>query len=441
MRAMSGRVPVLLTVLLATVVLVATPAREQDRSDGQTPKGMSPGDPEWLVRLKSWSRAVMQHEPGRLDPAVVELAGWTAYSVHGVVADFLSLHPDLKQKRPLDLEATPTRVYTKKTIADVEARSIEVFQDHAGGTNRILRRAAMLHTDVALLAPIDRSQTTGTADIVRVVDGRVVGVVGRSAHWVAGLTLLDAIEPAPREDPWVRLWYYALAIGFLEGGNLAAAKPHLEHALRVLPDDARMQFGSGYYHQAAGAPSAQAAYREQKRLTRRTKTGSPGIEDAESNWKMAERRFRRALELDSGFVEARIRLGETLLNLDRVDEAAVHLRQAAAGAGHPVLDYLAQMLLGAAEERLGHRPEAAACYGRAASLFPEARSPHFALAALARRGGARLDAWRQIARVASPPVPAQLDADPWWTFTRWHAKSAETLLAELRALVTAEIRR
>jgi tetratricopeptide (TPR) repeat protein len=393
------------------------------------------GDPEWLVRLKAWSQAVMHHEPGRLDPAVVELAGWTAYSVHEVVADFLSLHPDLKQKQPLKVEVTPGRPYTKKTIADVDARSVEVFQNHAGGANRILRRAAMLHADVALLAPVDRSQTSGIADTMKVVDGRVVDVVGLSAHWVAGLSLLDAIEPAPRDDPWVRLWYYALAIEFLEGGNLAAAKPHLEHALKILPDDARVQFGSGFYHQAAGAPSAQAAYRAQKRLAQRTQTRGPGIEDAESHWKVAERRFRRALALDPGFVEARIRLGETLLNLDHADEAAVHLRQAATGAGHPVLDYHAQMLLGAAEERLGHRQSAAACYGRAAALFPDARSPHFAIAALDRRGGARVDAWRQLARAASPPVPVQFDADPWWTFTRWHARPAKTLLAELRELV------
>jgi tetratricopeptide (TPR) repeat protein len=399
----------------------------------------SAAEPEWLVRLKAWSRAVMQHEPGRMDPAVVELAGWTAYSVHGVVADFLSLHPDLKQKLPLEVEVTPGRPYTKKTIVDVDTRSVEVFQNHAGGTNRILRRAAMLHADVALLAPLDRSQTSGIADTMRVVDGRVVDVVGLSAHWAAGLSLLDAIEPAPRDDPWVRLWYYALAIEFLEGGNLAAARPHMEHALKTLPDDAWAQFSSGFYHQAAGAPSAQAAYRAMKRLGQRTKTRSPGIEEAESNWKVAERRFRRALALDPGFVEARIRLGETLLNLDHPDEAAVHLRQAAAGAGHPVLDYLAQMLLGAAEERLGHRPAAVACYRRAAALFPEARSPHFAMAALDRRGGANLDAWRRLARVASPPVPVQFDEDPWWTFTRWHAKPAKTLLAELRELMTAEI--
>lgn len=399
-------------------------------------------DPEWLVRLKTWSRAVMQHEPGQLDVAAVELATWTTYSVNGVVADFLSLHPDLKQKRPLYLESNSARAYTKKTLGSADMRSIEVFQSTApDGTNRVLRRAAMLHADVALLAAVDWSRSTGVADSVMVLDGSVVGLEGQSAHWVAGRTLLDAIEPAPSGDPYVRLWYYALAIEFFQGGNLAAAKPHLEHALKILPDDARVQFGSGYYHQAAGAPSVQAAYRSQKRLAERTKTRSSGLDDAESNWKTAEKRFRRALALDPGFAEARVRLGATLLNLDRVDDAAGQLRQVAAGVGHPVLDYLAQMLLGAAEERLGHRPAAAACYGRAAALFPEARSPRFAMAALDRRGGARLDAWRQVARATAPPVPAQADADPWWTFTRWHAKPAKTLLAELRELVATEIAR
>jgi tetratricopeptide (TPR) repeat protein len=402
----------------------------------------SAADPEWLVRLKTWSHAVMHHKPGQLDPAAVELAAWTAENVHTVVADFLSLHPDLKQKRHASMEATYARTYRKKTLGSADMRAIEVFQGAApDGTNRVLRRAAMLHADVALLAPVDWSRSTGVADSVMVLDGSVVGLEGQSAHWVIGRALLDAVEPAPRDDPWARLWYYALAIEFLEGGNLAAAKPHLEHALKILPDDARVQFGSGYYHQAAGAPSVQAAYIAQTRLARRIRARSPGIDDAESNWKAAEKRFRRALALDPGFVEARIRLGETLLNLDRVNDASGQLRQVAGGVGHPVLDYLAQMLLGAAEERLGHRPAAAACYGRAAALFPEARSPGFALAALDRRGGARLDAWRQVERATAPPVPAQADADPWWTFTRWHAKSAKTLLAELRELMTAEIAR
>ncbi|MDO8836400.1 MAG: hypothetical protein Q7V01_12440 [Vicinamibacterales bacterium] len=164
----------------------------------------SAAEPEWLVRLKTWSRAVVQHEPGRLDPAVGELAGWTASSVHEVVADFLSLHPDLKQKQPLKVEVTPNRAYTKKTIADVDTRSVEVFQNHAGGANRILRRAAMLHADVALLAPVDRSQTSGIADTLKVVDGRVVDVVGRWRRRVMGELRRSFRKPAPRTSPWLR---------------------------------------------------------------------------------------------------------------------------------------------------------------------------------------------------------------------------------------------
>lgn len=443
MSRMSVRRAARQAVLLAVVAVVAAqPVLSLQADAGHRPAHVGATDPEWLVRLKAWSEAVTHHVPGKLDDAAQELAAWSADDVHTVVSDYFAL---IAQARRASRHTIAWEAEHKKLRLNTdEIRTMAVFRDHTpAGASRTARRAAMLHADVALLAPLDFSRSTAKADTAQVLDGVIVGYDSQSAHWLVGRQLLDAVEPDPAADPFVRLWYHAIAASFLEDGNLAAAKPHLERAIAVLPSDANVQYESGYYHQANAAPSIRAILIMQERTAARwNRSGAFGFapgETLETHKKTAERRFRRAVTLDPSHAEARARLGQALLELNRAEEAGAQLRQAVVAAGSDAtLSYLAHMLLGQAEERLGHRQAALACYEKAAALFPEARSPRFALAALDRRAGNRATSWQALEQAVEPPVPEQLKADPWWALYRWQARSAKVLLGELRAMASAE---
>jgi tetratricopeptide (TPR) repeat protein len=401
---------------------------------------VEPEAPAWFQRLERWGDAIVTHEPGTLDTAAVELSAWTAEDITTVVADYLALSAALR--KAITRGGAAEFTHKKFRLTSRELRKHAVFREGPPGDFlRVLKRAAMLHADVGLLAPYDLSKSTGARDTVTVLDGVIVGYDGVSAHWAAGRRLLDAIEPAPAEDVFVRLWYHAVAAALLNDENLSAAKPHLEHALLVLPRDANVHYESGYYHQAHTGPSIRAVMRMQERTAARMNRSrvslSPESETAESHHKQAERSFRQAIALDPGHVESRVRLGMVLLQLNKASDAAGYLRDAAKHGTDPQLVYFAQLLCGQAEERLGRLDAAAAAYARAAVLVPEARSPQLALAALDRGRGAREKAWDVAKPAVEPPMLEQITADPWWTFYRWQSTSAEELLEEARAMVRA----
>lgn len=384
------------SLLLFTVLVIVTGAlvfghQSQRLSDAR------------LERLKTLGGAP-DHTPGASDRHLVALAAWDADDVWEAVGDLLE---------------------SRRHVP-----------------NRLLRCAAMLHADVALLATHDRSRETVAHDSLLVLDGVVVQPLGQSAHWAAARRLLDAIDPSPEKDTFVQRWYEATAAAMLQDGNLAAAKPHLERALDVLPRQASIQFLAGFYHQANVGPTVLPVLRMRLRAAngqpRIWTWGSAATESADWHRKRAERHLREAVRLDPGHAEARMRLGLALLEADEAGEAARHLRVASDAVPDGELAYFIQLLLGRAEERLGHAQEAEACYGRAAVLEPSAVSPRLARAALTRLGGDGNRALEEVRSLAAPPVPPQMDADPWWIFFRWQSRPAGKMLAELRGMAALE---
>jgi tetratricopeptide (TPR) repeat protein len=409
-------------------------------------------DEVWLEQLETWSQAVRQHVPGLVDAPVLTISAWTAGELQGVLNDVLVLRGYLTRAAAKAARTGPrlpaplTLSYRERVFTTKYLRGLLGLDDAPGADpNRVLKQGAMLHADIALLARVDRSRSTGSEDVVRSIDGRVVGYEGHSAHWLIGRQLLDVVEPDPAADPFVRLWYHAMSASLLESGNLAAAELHVEHALDVLPEDANIQYEGGLFHQASAAPSVQAAVQvllEQRSTLRAGPRGSSNSFqqrfDVGKHRKEAERRFRLAVTLDPGHVEARMRLGHALLELQRAEVAATELRRTIGTTSDPTLSYLSALLLGRAEAQLGHRTAAAEQYTRAAELYPQAQSAPLALAQLARRYGDRALAWQFVGRVLAPTRPDEPRDDPWWTFYQWQLRSAETLLAELRALARSE---
>jgi tetratricopeptide (TPR) repeat protein len=388
-------------------------------------------DKAWLERLEAWSDALERHRPGEVDASLRAIADLTTWDVQNVLEDFLQLRQRLASpRRPLPARIT----YKDRTVdAAVLLRMPAFLVESRLERNRVLRRAALLHADVALLAPVDVSARTGASDSVVSVDGTVVGFESQSGHWPAGRRLLDAIEPSPTADRFVALWYRATLASLLEMGNLIAAEHQVEHGLTVLPDDSGMNLAAGILRQANATTAVQATARMMRANT--TRFTGVTVKDAAANLQAAERFLRRALTLDANCAEARMRLGQVLADLNRVEEGAAELRRAAKESADDRLSYLSNLLLGDAEERLGHADAAIRCYAEAERLFPNARSPRFARAALARRRGERARAWDIVKNSAAPPRVDQIDADPWWTIDRRQIRPAAALVQELRASI------
>ena len=64
-------------------------------------------------------------------------------------------------------------------------------------------------------------------------------------------------------------------------------------------------------------------------------------------------------------------------------------------------------------------------------IYPDAQSPHVSLSQLARKGGDRATALREIQRVFELSAHPGQD-DPWWDYFRLATRDADHLLDDLR---------
>jgi tetratricopeptide (TPR) repeat protein len=180
--------------------------------------------------------------------------------------------------------------------------------------------------------------------------------------------------------------------------HLAALRAHLNAARFVFPSDPVIAFISGCLHEALSAPDLQMAGQYYARAGGRGGT----IDSAEKNLDEATTYFRRAVEFDPDFVEARIHLGRVLRLQSHHDQSANELRRAIASAEDPLLAYFGHLFLADTEQARGHDDVARESALRAAGLFPRAQSPHLALAYLARRRGEREAAERALEGCVEP---------------------------------------
>jgi hypothetical protein len=213
-------------------------------------------------RLERWLKAVDQHEPGELDDAASEIGRFSAAALRDLWVDaqsFVALMRDRKTSvfqapsspppvrtriiyKPADLRRMTVlacaaagllddrdcvAIDAKGALDGQGARLAEhaaISQKAGDGDNDILRRAALLHADVAMLAPSAAAELASAQPVrtigpqsVRVTtsDGidRNVQLVG--VNWDIGRKLLDAVRtpreplPHPERDRMVHDWYRA----------------------------------------------------------------------------------------------------------------------------------------------------------------------------------------------------------------------------------------
>jgi tetratricopeptide (TPR) repeat protein len=385
--------------------------------------------PPWLARLSSWLEAVSEHRPGNLDmPA--RLVGFSTEADLGETrTDFLNLVALCR--RELERSDKPGSVVYKDTLIPfADLRALLRLTDEeaaAGNANRSLKRAAVLHADIAMLVTPYLPNRIGCSmqPSMIAIDGNRVGTGCLDIHWMHSRLLLGAVRPGPERDEFVRRWYVATATYFLEAGDYANARPHLEQARLLFRSDPEVLLARGCYQEAFASPTIQSVAVDTGADPQRARTYLEEAEDL----------FGRAVKEDPDFAEARIRRGHTLNLLGRHRDAAGELRVAAAAAKGPQLTYNAQLFLGLAEEAAGNPAAARAAYERAAGLFPQAQSPRLALALLARRLGDRAAAQGAMRRVVELPSERTRTSDPWALYYRWQNVDFKARFAALHAML------
>jgi tetratricopeptide (TPR) repeat protein len=294
-----------------------------------------------------------------------------------------------------------------------------------------------MHTTIALNRPEQTETrtanpfTTRFEGTVRFTDGRQIGIDDRANHWRFARRLLDRVTPRPSRDNAVRDWYRASCAALL--GRLHLYADHFDHALRLFPDDPLLLLFAGSFHEALSSASVQAFVRSAvppKGVVFRV--GSTRVELGR-----AEPFYRRALEIDPGAAEARVRLGRVLSLQERHADALGELRRVNPSAS-PILQYYRALFAGNTAEVLGQLEDARVAYERAAELFPRAQAPPLALSQLAMRAGDSTRAANAITNVVSATQEPESKDDPFWTYYSAAGRDADTLLAQAYQSLFAE---
>jgi tetratricopeptide (TPR) repeat protein len=407
--------------------------------------------PDRVELLRIWVAAVEQHAPGQRDAALE-----TARQLDLASIDVIDRHLPALVRTLGDPRATifpARRRGTQGTASMVgnpvftaaELVGLRILADEVrarGDANWLLKRAAVLHMDIAMsggspgaassaLRRLPLAQTT-----VFVEDGRQAALVDSIDHWEMARQTLDEIRsrhdrnPDPQKDPDVRLWYQATTSYLLS--LYLVERDHFDKALTLFPMEADILFAAAAVTDMTSAPGVHSPLR-------RARTGFGRVMDLgsqESEMRAAVALFRRALEADRGHAEARIRIANLLGRLGRHDDALKELRLAIPLATDPLLQYYAHLFLGRELEQTNDVAGARAAYERAMTLAPNAQSPRVGWSQLLVRTGDRAAALDLLRPVLA--ADALGDNEPMWAYYPMAGREASILVERVYRTVEAK---
>jgi tetratricopeptide (TPR) repeat protein len=452
----------LLTIVLA-LASAPTGAQNPKPITGQT-----------AVAVQSWVDAVRTHRPGRADAPVPKIASLT-------YADREELNAGLS------FFFAGLLGWTYDTKGNAAAKEIVEIGHGAGNPTAVafLKQAAVLHADAAAYGDRDADGTATVADpatdrvevrsgmgrttvspgtavspllhrgrLIIAHDGEVLGDVAASWNWPFARFLLDLLltgrtetptagaERGRAADPFVSEWYHATTAYMLAAGTYGDLTAHLEHAAKLLPNDARVLFDRGCYAELFGLPMHQALVDDRNPAMAGYKADAPvwayrepllRIPPADRTNAEAERLFRRAAEADPALAEARVRLARLLQLRNRHREAADELKLALAGSPDDVTAFYGRLFAARSAQALGSASEAAAHYQEALRLFPHAQSALLGASQVALVDSDLAGALAAVARLG--PQSSDSDADPWWRYHLGPGRDADNLLRAVWASV------
>jgi len=398
----------------------------------------APSNQRAMVMLHDWVRFVDEHTAGDTDAALDSLNAWTYNDL-----ELLQAYVEALTEVPPNTQFRGTR---RQQIADVDLAEIKertkVLRGR-GDFDRFRKRAAILHTDAAILgaapvlvdAPVPQSQRPRWAHgepqprvDVKSFDGRVESFERANPNWQYSLSLLESLPAAPRRDRFVAQWYRAVGAYFARERSYADAIRHFERAQLVVPDDPLVLYGEACLQETLGAPRIQ----NYVRVT--TLPNGLVIRDVSSpqrHLRRAESLLRKALAADSHFVEANLRLGRVLTQLKRYEEALPYLQAAIADSRDRTVTYYAHLFSGDAALALGRLPDSRLSYEIAVALYPDSQASRLGLATALRAAGDRPAALAAMARTLTKPPASREGDDPWWDYYFGDAANVERLIEAL----------
>ena len=452
------------------------------QSPAPTASTFAPPTADRIQRVELWLKAVLHHQPGSADDAATEVASWSDNVLETLTQDLemlvlqmrnpkgvLTVPRPGRRPRPSDpryfrdpalarrfvdlacaaggIALTNAECVKRKVIdhlvdEDLQALDLAAAEERGvGADNYVLKRGALLHSDIAMLSegrisPLPRSPQPyrdGRGVVVDMSDGQATGYRGLPAHWEIARMLLDRVrhtrndeKPAPGRDEMVRDWYYATAAWMLYHKQYHHG--HLDHGVALFPNDASILFLAAAEHENYAGPYVQSVMR--------TATLPPGatirVGSEKEELHKSEVLFKRALAANASLVDAHLRLGHVLALLGRPHEAEPELREAVMSATTDLTRYYGELFLARVEESTGDLDAAARDYERASSLFPNAQSPLVGMAALAHRRGDRRATLIAAEKLFALPRDEEESRDPWWVYYIAQDLNADDLVDDVR---------
>ena len=408
-----------------------------------------------LAKLQAWLEAVESHTPGRVDAAARRIASSSNSDLH-VLTPYITALIDLLPPSPGMLPRGQRRSATRAARALATGTRLSrdelsvIFEElvpKVAATmdrNELVRRAALLHADVMMLGLVDEQVHLSEEDARRQAQPSdrvwVLGVDGHHraygvapVHWPLARQLLDTVSDDPAMTASRRSWYRATTAFLMFNSSWGEAEVHLEHAREPLAPDAALLFDVACVYEVYASPHVAIIADSLRGPKGQAVVNVPS---ATENLRKSERYLEEAVVLDPGFFEARVRLARIRGKLGHREEAARELRPLASGHAEPVVRYFAALFLGEVEQALGRREAAIEAFRLAATLYPQAQSPHLALSALAIEYADRPAAVAELQQLLQLPAEASRRVDPWWTYHLGNGRHAEDLLADLWSTFT-----
>jgi len=392
-----------------------------------------------MSMLRDWVRFVDEHTAGETDAALDSLTAWTYNDL-----ELLLGYVEALTEVPLNI---PVRGIRKRQINDFDLAEIKARTKDLqvrGDFDRFRKRAVILHTDAAILGaapvvvaapvadksrpPWRRGEPEPRVD-VKSLDGRVESFERANPNWQYSMGLVESLPAAPRRDRFVAQWYRAVGAYFAKERNYADAIGHFERAQLVVPDDPLVLYGEACLQETLGAPRIQNYVRV---TTLPNGLVIRGVSLPQTHLRRAESLLRKALAADSHFVEANLRLGRVLTQLNRDEGALPYLQAAIADSQDRTVTYYAHLFSGDAALALGRLPDSRLSYEIAVALYPDSQASRLGLAAAFRAAGDRPAALATLERTLVKPPASREGDDPWWDYYFGDAANVDRLIEELR---------
>lgn len=407
--------------LLLAASLISTPAAN-DRA---------------MELLRDWIGAVDEHTPGEHDSALQRISSWADDQVE-MMLDYVQALADLpvnttERRRRRNHVTADDRPFIGKLTTQLESR---------GDFDRFLKRAALLHTDLAMFGsaritaapppPVAgrvRNQPTRRVDVLS-HDGQVQQYQLANPHWQYARDLLDALPKKPSADPILAQWYRAVGAHFMLHRSFAEAMDHFDAAREMVPNEPDVLYGDACLQEVLGAPRIQ----DYVRVAMRQGVTFRDVASSQSHVKRAVELLRKTLAIKPNFIEARLRLGRLLVEQKNYSEAITHLQTVMRSTTEPRLLYYAWIFSGDAAMGRDNPGGARIAYQHALELYPDAQAASLGLATALRFSGERQPAVEAIMSTLAVAPDARDEADePWWNYFDGDEIDVNRLLAQLRA--------